>query len=223
MNFKKESALIFLIVLLPFAYLAYVWKQLSEHVPLQWGFEGQVTRVGSKMELLLCVILLPTIVHFMFWLVPKIDPKHKLQKMGNKYRSLKLSMVAFVSLLSLNIIYASANQLYFASPNVIIFIGILYIILGNYFKTIRPNYFIGIRTPWTLEKETIWKETHRLGGKLWFVGGAILVLTGLVLDYQFHGLSFVIFLGVTAITCIVPVIYSYMLFRRTEDEGVEVY
>jgi uncharacterized membrane protein len=218
MNFKKESRLIFLIVLLPFVYLAYVWGKLSEQVPLQWGFEGQVTRVGSKMELLFCVILLPLIILLIFWFVPKIDPKRKIKKMGNKYQTLRLSLVAFMSLLSLNIIYAASNQINFASPNIILLIGILYIILGNYFKIIRPNYFIGIRTPWTLEK-----ETHKLGGKMWFIGGAILILTGLLLEYRFHQLSFMIFLIVTGIICIVPVLYSYMLFRRGEDEGVEVY
>ena len=56
-------------------------------------------------------------------------------------------------------------------------IGLLFAFLGNYFKTIKPNYFIGIRTPWTLENEEVWKKTHLIGGKLWFVGGLLMALT----------------------------------------------
>lgn len=210
MNIKKELPLI-IVVLLPFLYLAYIWNQLPESVPLHWNFKGEIDRYGDKIELLLIPILLPLLVYGIFLVVPKIDPKKKLHKMGNKFQSLKVLLTTFMSILAIYILYSAKNPT-FTNPNhLLILIGILYIILGNYFKTIKANYFIGIRTPWTLESESVWKETHQLGGKLWFIGGILVVLAGFILEEQ---PNLIVFLIITGIITIVPVVYSYLLFRK---------
>jgi len=210
MKLKKELPII-VIILLPFFYLAYVWNQLPEKVPLHWNIKGEIDRYGEKIELLLIPFLLPVLVYVIFLVIPKIDPKNKLNKMGNKLQSLKFLMTTFMSILALYIIYSANNQT-FANPNyIVLLIGILYIILGNYFKTIKANYFIGIRTPWTLENETVWKETHKLGGKMWFLGGIIIVLSSLILD---KAPNFTLFLIITGIISIIPIVYSYILFKR---------
>jgi uncharacterized membrane protein len=210
MNLKKELPLI-TIVLLPFIYLAYIWNQLPEKVPMHWNIKGEIDRYGEKMELIIIPILLPLLVYIIFLVVPKIDPKNKLNKMGNKLETIKVLLTTFMSILALFIIYSAKNQS-FANPNyIILLIGVLYIILGNYFKTIKANYFIGIRTPWTLENETVWKKTHKLGGKLWFVGGIIVVLTSLILDKE---PNVTVFLIITGIITIIPIVYSYIIFKN---------
>jgi uncharacterized membrane protein len=210
MNLKKELPLI-TIVLLPFIYLAYIWNQLPEKVPMHWNIKGEIDRYGEKMELIIIPILLPLLVYIIFLVVPKIDPKNKLNKMGNKLQTIKVLLTTFMSILALFIIYSAKNQS-FANPNyIILLIGVLYIILGNYFKTIKANYFIGIRTPWTLENETVWKKTHKLGGKLWFVGGIIVVLTSLILDKE---PNVTVFLIITGIITIIPIVYSYIIFKN---------
>ncbi len=208
--FKKEWPL-FLVILLPFIYLGYLWPQLPDKVPLHWNINGEINRYGNKAELIIIPILLPLLTYVIFLLVPKIDPKNKLNKMGNKLQSLKVLLTIFMSALALFILYSVKNQS-LANPNyTILGIGVLFIILGNYFKTIQPNYFIGIKTPWTLENETIWKETHRMAGKLWFVGGLIVVVASLVLDNK---LNLTVFLIVTGIITVVPIVYSYILFKK---------
>ncbi len=209
-SLQKELPII-AIVLLPFIYLAYIWANLPAEVPLHWNLQGEIDRYGDKSELLLIPILLPLLTYLIFLVVPKIDPKNKLKNMGNKYRSIKVLLTVFMSILALFILYSSKNQS-LSNPNyIILLIGVLYIILGNYFKTIRSNYFIGIRTPWTLENETVWKETHKLGGKLWFLGGLIVVLGSVILDKQSN---FTLFITLTIIIALVPVIYSYFKFQE---------
>ena len=78
-------------------------------------------------------------------------------------------------------------------------------------QTIKPNYFLGIRTPWTLENETVWKETHRMAGKMWFVGGLIVVFASLILEEQ---LNLIVFLIIVGIITLIPIIYSYLLFKK---------
>ena len=212
MNIKRELPLL-IIVLLPFLYLAYIWNDLPAQVAMQYKWNGEISRYGSKSELILLPILLPLLTYLIFTAIPKIDPKRKLDDRSKKFQSLKFLMVTFTSILALVLLYSDANESFF-SPNVtVLLIGVLYIILGNYFKTIKANYFIGIRTPWTLENETVWKETHKFGGKLWFVGGIIVVISRLVLREQ---INFTVFLVVTGIIAFVPIIYSYFIFKKLE-------
>ena len=149
MDLKKELPLI-AIIALPFLYLVYLWNQLPAEVPVHWNSKGEIDGYGDKIELLLVPILLPLLVYIIFLVVPKIDPKKQLHKMGNKFQTLKFLVTTFMSLLAMFIIYSAKNRGFDNFNYMIIIIGILYIIMGNYFKTIKANYFIGIRTSWTL-------------------------------------------------------------------------
>ncbi|WP_297798572.1 SdpI family protein [uncultured Eudoraea sp.] len=210
MNLKKELPIL-AIVSLPFIYLAYIWNELPSKVPVHWNIEGEINRYGDKSELILIPILLPLLIYVIFSVVPKIDPKNKLNKMGNKLQTIKFLLTTVMSILALFIIYTAKNQS-LSNPNyIVLLIGVLFIIFGNYFKTIKPNYFIGIRTPWTLENETVWKETHKLAGKLWFIGGILVVVFSLTLD---KSQNFKIFLIITVLITIVPIVYSYLKFKK---------
>ena len=217
MNLKKELPLI-AIVLLPFIYLAYIWNQLPEKVPMHWNIKGEIDRYGEKVELIIIPIFLPLLVYIIFLVVPKIDPKNRLNKMGNKLQTIKFLLTTLMSILALFIIYTAKNES-FTNPNyMVLIIGVLYIVLGNYFKTLKANYFIGIRTPWTLEKETVWKKTHELGGKLWFIGGIIVVIASLILPKE---TNFTVFLIITGIITIIPIVYSYLTFKNEKKNGIE--
>jgi uncharacterized membrane protein len=90
-------------------------------------------------------------------------------------------------------------------------IGILFIPLGNSNKVIQPNYFIGIKTPWTLENKEVWKLTHILAGKLWIIGGLLIVLGSLTIDK-----SVFIYILFSVIT-VVPVVYSYLKCKELKN------
>ncbi len=210
MNFKRELPLI-TIVSLPFIYLAYLWNDLPNKVPLHWNIEGEIDRYGNKLELLIIPFLLPLLVYLIFLVVPKIDPKNQLDKMGNKLQTIKFLLTTFMSILALFIIYLSKNQSFTSLNYLVLLIGLLYLIIGNYMKVIKANYFIGIKTPWTLENETVWKKTHQLGGKMWFVGGAIVVICSLILD---EPTNFTILLIISGIISIIPIVYSYIIYGK---------
>lgn len=86
MNLKKELPIL-AIVLLPFIYLGYVWNELPSKVPMHWNIKGEIDRYGDKSELIIIPFLLPLLVYLIFLVVPKIDPKNKLNQMGGKASS----------------------------------------------------------------------------------------------------------------------------------------
>lgn len=208
-NLQKEAPL-FAIVLAPFIYLAYLWNKLPDVVPLHWNMEGEIDDYGDKSELILIPILLPLLIYIIFTIVPMIDPKGKINKMGNKYFTLKMAMTIFMSVLAMIIIYSVKNETLYNPNYIVLLMGVLFVILGNYFKTLRANYFIGIKTPWTLENETVWKETHKLAGKIWFIGGFIVILSSLLLNQK---TNFSIFIAITIIISLVPVVYSFFKYK----------
>ena len=212
MNLKKELPLIG-IVLLPFVYLAYIWNQLPAQVPMHYNIEGEIDRYGNKSELILIPIMTSLLIYLIFLAVPYIDPKKQIQKMGGKYDTLKFIITTFMSILALFIIYTAKNQTLTDPDYILLGCGVIFLILGNYFKTLKANYFIGIRTPWTLESESVWKATHKLAGKIWFLGGLLIILSCLILDGK---TNFIVFMCITAIMVLVPVLYSYLLFRKQE-------
>lgn len=209
----KEVPLL-VIVLLPFIYLAYIWQDLPDEVAVHWNLQGEIDRYGDKTELLLIPFLLPLLIYLIFLLVPVIDPKKKIKNMGSKYHSLKVLLTSFMSLLALYILYSSKNES-LSNPNYIVLsMGVLFLILGNYMKTIKANYFIGIKTPWTLENETVWKDTHKLAGKLWFGGGLLIVLGSLILSKEN---TFPLMIAVIICISLIPVVYSYIRFKQLSN------
>jgi uncharacterized membrane protein len=211
-KFKKEIPFI-AVALLPFVYLAYIWNELPKEVPMHWNASGEIDRWGDKSKLFMMLFMLTGITYFVFLIIPYIDPKQKLQNMGNKLNNLRLILALFMSALAIYILYSVQQK---TSNPVLIFplVGLLFAFLGNYFKTIKPNYFIGIRTPWTLENEEVWKKTHVLGGKLWFVGGLLMALTFLLPNEM----QLYTFLGITAVITIVPIVYSYLEFKKIKNQ-----
>lgn len=96
---RKELPSLILVVL-PFLYLAYIWNTLPEKVPMHWNVNGEIDGWGEKVQLLLIPFVLPVLVYVIFLFVPRMDPKKKIEKMGNKYHQLKFVMVLFMSALA---------------------------------------------------------------------------------------------------------------------------
>jgi uncharacterized membrane protein len=211
-KFKKEIPFL-AIALIPFVYLIYIWNRLPEKVPMHWNGAGEIDQYGDKKELVAVLLMLVGINYFVFLIIPYVDPKQKLQNMGNKLNIMRMILTLFMSALALFILYSVQQKS--SNPGfVFAIIGLLFAFLGNYFKTIKPNYFIGIKTPWTLENEDVWKKTHELGGKLWFVGGLLMALT-FVLP---NNIQFYTFMGITAVITIIPIVYSYRIFNKIKNQ-----
>lgn len=214
-NSKKELPIIGF-VLLPFIYLAYLWNSLPEKVPIHWNYKGEIDGWGTKYSLIGVLFLLPVFTYVLMLLIPKIDPKKRIEFMGGKYYQIKFVLVVFMSVLALYIIHSSNSQT-LSSPNIVlVLIGLLFMALGNYFKVIKQNYFLGIKTPWTLESEEVWKLTHILAGKLWIIGGLLITILSLILP---ENVNFYIFITITAIISILPIGYSYLIFKKLNNSN----
>lgn len=211
-NFTREI-FIWIIILVPFAYLGFSWNQLPDRIPVHFNLEGEANGWGSKFSLVGIIFGTTVLMNLLMLFIPYLDPKGKIQNMGRKYDQMRLFMVLFMAALATFIIYNAQSQGAF-NPNLrLILIGGLFVVLGNYFPALKPNYFIGIRTPWTLESESVWKKTHRLGGRLWVVGGLIIIAASLL---PYNNVRVAVLIATIIIITLIPTVYSFLELRKEQ-------
>jgi len=97
-------------------------------------------------------------------------------------------------------------------------VGAMLVLIGNQLGKSRSMYLVGIRTPWTLSSEEVWVKTHRLGGKLMVASGLVIIIVALL---PVSPLARGTIIGVSVgAAVIVPVIYSYLLWRQEKKDQV---
>jgi uncharacterized membrane protein len=213
-TFKKELPLI-IILLVPVIYMLVLWNSLPDKIPMHYDVHGNIDGYGSKMSMLFIIFFINVPMYLIMLFIPRLDPKGKIEKMGGKFYQLKFILVIFLSGLSTYTIYLAKKGTNSPPNDIFIIIGLLFAALGNYFQAVQPNYFIGIRTPWTLENETVWRDTHRLGGKMWMIGGVIVAIGGYFIASEYFTF---IFLSIVAAMVLVPIIYSFTRFQQLKSK-----
>lgn len=199
-----------LVTLIPIIIGLILWNKLPEQVPFHWNAQGEVDQYSSKV---MAVFLTPLVLVAFHWLcvvITTLDPKNKNIK--GKPLTLVLWIIPMMSLLVSSMMYATALG-YEISVEIIIplFMGVLFVVMGNYMPKCQQNYTLGIKIPWTLNDEENWNKTHRFAGVFWVIGGVVTIATA------FLG-SFVLFIAITILMIIIPVIYSYSLYKKSKKD-----
>ena len=208
---KMKQVILSVMVALPFLYLTYLWGQLPEIVPIHWNAAGKADGFGGKISLLF-IAALPLFIIGILRIAQKIDPKQNLKRIRGKMPTIELIVTGFISAISLYAIFSALRSTSSISFLMLLF-GMFFMILGNYMQTIRPNYFIGIRTPWTLQNDEVWKITHRFTGRLWMLGGALIVIFSLV---NVGWAASTILLPLLLSMAFIPMLYSYWVYRKID-------
>ncbi len=199
------------LLLLPFIYLAIIWPQLPSYIPGHYGPDGKPDRYDPKDVLALLLAGSTVVMYIVMRFVPRLDPRAGLNtELYQKIRWCTMVFWAVFLAWFWTISWKGVGPETLVN-SVGIGIGLLLAVLGNLLNSIKPNYFVGIRTPWTLESPVVWQRTHRLGARVLVVGGLLISVLVLLMPPSVK-MGFI--LGVTAITALVPVIYSYIYFRQ---------
>lgn len=193
---------------------AWLWPTLPARVPVHWNLHGQVDGHAPRLWAALFPVLGVGLLAFLTWLLPAISPRRfGIRPFAAVYAGLMLVGQGFVLVLGVVGLLAAAGYAVSVPQVAVLGVGALYVILGNYMGKLRRNFFIGIRTPWTLASEATWERTHRLGGRLFVLGGLIVWLAAL------SGLPLPVALVVLLAAGLYPVGYSYVIYRRLEAAG----
>lgn len=92
-----------------------------------------------------------------------------------------------------------------------IMVGIMFIILGNYVHKVKQNYTVGMKLPWTLNSEENWNRTNRMTGWILILSGLLFLMNSLLLKTE-------IVFAVILLVILVPMIYSFILYKKESEK-----
>lgn len=172
------------IIALTFAIGALVYPLLPGTIATHWNAQGVV---DGYMPKFIAVYMLPIIMIFLFILfivLPKIDPKkHNIEKFRKHFDAFIAIIFAFLLYIDiLTLLWnlgMTFNLLVLISPA----IALLFYATGLLIENSKQNWFIGIRTPWTMTNTVVWNKTHKIGGKLFKICGALCLFGMAFPDY----------------------------------------
>jgi uncharacterized membrane protein len=195
-----------LVMLIPIFVGLILWQELPEQVPYHWNIQGEVDGWAGKSMAVFFMPLFMLAMHWICVLATTADPKNT--DYHPKTISLVLWICPVLNLVLNTMVYAAALN-YPVDIEIImpLLLGIAFILIGNLLPKCRQSYTMGIKLPWTLDNEENWNKTHRLAGKLWVMGGIVIMASALI------G-SFWILIGVITLMVAIPTVYSYCLYRK---------
>lgn len=215
-----EIFFILLPVLLPFIYMAWLYPHMPERVPIHFDAAGTPNGYGTKKFLCGIILIMGLFSLGLYLLVrnlPAIDPKRTARLSRHVFQKVGIAVVTLIAAINIIILYSAAAG---RSPDVnhLLYplLGLFFAYLGNIMYSVKPNYFVGIRTPWTLENEDNWRATHRLGSKVFFIGGICIAIGALLTSSKTANIILAI---ITAIMVLIPVVYSFVYFKKHEQKA----
>ena len=210
MGVRRSEILIVGIALFSFVIGVYYYPQMPEQMASHWNARGQV---DDYLPRFWGVFLIPIVLvglALLFMAIPRIDPlRENIEKFRRYYDGFVILVMVFMIVVYLQTILWSIEIR--ISPNAFVPIaaGLLFVGAGILIEKTRRNWFIGIRTPWTLSSDRVWDETHRVGGRLFKIAGAISIVG---VFFQSYAVFFVLIPAL--LVAVYTVVYSYFEYKK---------
>lgn len=213
-KYKKQLIISSILIVLPILIGLILWKALPDQFATHWGIDGEADGWSTKAFAVFAAPLLLLATHwFCFWVTTK-DPKAKNQ--NKKALGMIFWIVPCISLFSSAVTYSLALGAEFNISSIMFAgLGLMFICIGNYLPKCKHNFTLGIKTPWALASEENWNVTHRFGGRVWVIGGLlILPLSFVPMDWAMVGMLILVI-----VMTLVPMLYSYLFYKTQKKSG----
>jgi uncharacterized membrane protein len=211
MKISRTNLLSVGLVVLSFVLSAALYSRLPESIPTHWNAGGEADGFTPKPWGPFVLPLVMAGVSLLLVVLPRISPRgYRMERFRAVFEIIQAAILAFLFLLNVLVLLAGIGAPVPMDRAIHAGTGLLFVILGNFMGKLTKNFFVGIRTPWTLASDEVWLRTHRLGGKLFVLAGIGLFVSGLL------GGGAIPLLAAVAVAAGIPVVYSYVIYRRIE-------
>lgn len=161
---------------------ALAWPHLPDPAPIHFDAAGHPDGYGSPLVVALLVPVLQLAVPLLVLGLLKLDPRQ--ENIRASARGIDLILVAlggFFLLLHGMLLHAALTGGGLAARGMVAALGGLFMGIGAALPSLKSNYIAGVRTPWALQDEVVWDETHRFAGRAFGLAGAVALVAALVL------------------------------------------
>jgi uncharacterized membrane protein len=182
-------------------------------LPVRWSLAGEPTDFASKWVALGLPAAITAATSLLFYFLPSLEPRREgLERSQGLYLWGWAAILLLGASIELAVVATALGWALPVNSLIIVSLGATLVLTGNQLGKSRSMYLIGVRTPWTLASEEVWIKTHRLAGKLMVACGVVLILAA-ALPIAPSLLGALLF-GTIAVAAGVPIVYSYLLWRR---------
>lgn len=209
MKFKRSLlvSLVFLVISVGVA--VWLYPRLPVQVPTHWNLHDQVNGYMPRFWAAALPPLMIVVFAGLTWLLPVISPRRfEIRPFAQVYTLLMLAIQGFLLVVGITILLSGAGYAVSVPKLAMLGAGVLFMLIGNYMGKLRKNFFIGIRTPWTLASDAVWERTHRLGGWLFMLAGALGIVATLADAPTWLPVALVL------AAAFIPAIYSLLIYKR---------
>ena len=200
---KRTMIITSIITALPILIGVCLWNRLPDVIATHFGRDGEANGWSSKWFAVFGIPLILVLINVICIVGTETDPRR--HKYPEKMMKIVYGICPVVSWIAMGTVYAKA--LGFEMSNMVwwvsLFLGVVFIFIGNYMPKVKQNWYLGIKLPWTYADEDNWNKTHRLGGRVWVIGGILLVLNAF---FKIKYLEIIIFIAMIMI----PTIFSFL-------------
>lgn len=209
MSTKTTTLLVILLIGLATGLGLILWPRLPAQMASHWNIQNQVDGYLPRFWGVLMLPIMTIGLYLLFLLIPLIDPlKDNIAKFRAAFNTFIFLLMVFLVYIYLLTLAFNLGYRFRMSLAMLPALGGFFFYVGIMLGKVKRNWFIGIRTPWTLSSDTVWEETHRLGGILFKISG-ILAISG-----TFFGAYAIWFVMLPLLgSSIFLVIYSYRLYQ----------
>ena len=211
----KEMLLTSIVILLPIVAGLLLWDQLPDTINIHWNAAGEADGTAGKA----LAVFFPALLMLGFqWLCAALTSK-SMKNQPAAAIHLSLWICPMLSLMVHSIMYSIALDMEF-NLHLLLFVplGALFAVIGNYMPKVRRNANMGIKTIWALSDDENWYATHRFGGKVWTIGGLLVIAVG-CLPWRWAA---IVNFGLILVFALSPALYSWLFYRRQKAAGREM-
>lgn len=213
MSTRTITLTILLIVLAGLGFSLWAGPRLPAAVPAHWNAAGQVDGYSSPAQTMYLMPAITLLVGLLLIYIPNIDPlRANVEKFRKTYHWAVLGFALYFTYLHVLILLAGLGVSYNMTYALLPAFALLFIGLGFLIERTQPNWFIGIRTPWTMSSPVVWEKTHKMGGLLFKLCGA-LSLVGLFFRME---IAFGIMVIPILVASFGSILYSYIVYRQEQ-------
>lgn len=187
-----------------------LWNRLPDPMPGHWNASGDIDGYISKFWGVFLVPIISIALTGLFLIIPRIDPlKANIAQFRAAFNWFIVVFMAYMLYVYALTLVAALGTPFNMTLMLLPAVGLLFIGVGYLMSGAKRNFFIGIRTPWTLSSDTVWDKTHKLGSRLFMLGGVVTILCAFLGESGIW-IMLVAMLGAS----FVPIVYSYVLYQR---------
>ena len=215
-EYKWKILLSTVLTMLPMLIGLLLWDRLPDVITTHWGADGVADGFSGKA---FAVFAMPAILagfNLLCCLGTAIDPKQANQ--NKKAMALVFWLMPLISVCVCTFVYSAAlgraMDMFVIMP---LLMGVMFVVIGNYMPKVKQNSTLGIKIYWTLHNEENWNKTHRFAGKIWVIGGIVVMLTALLPSKWMVS----VVIPMILLLAFAPMVYSYCIYQRHKREGID--